>query len=122
MAGRLLYDPDCGFCTRCATWLDGRGLRASIEPMTPALLQELGIDAERAGREIPFVADDGSITHGAAAVGRALATGPQPLRTLGLLLSHAPARWLANPVYRWVAAHRHELPGGTAACRLDHPH
>lgn len=121
MTGRLLYDPDCGFCTRCAAWLEGRGLHASVEPITPEMLQASGIDEERALREIPFVSDDGTVTHGAAAIGRALATGPQPLRTVGLLLCHAPVRWLANPVYRWVATHRHELPGGTAACRMPGP-
>ena len=29
-----------------------------------------------------------------------------------------PLGLLAWPVYRWIAGHRHLLPGGTAACSL----
>lgn len=119
MTGRLLYDPDCGFCTASAHWLQGLGLDATVEPMTPALLSELGVDAERAAREIPFVADNGTVSHGARAIGLALTSGPAWCRPVGWLLVHPPVRWLADPAYRLVARYRHRLPGGTGACRLN---
>lgn len=36
----------------------------------------------------------------------------------GLVLGLAPVRWLAWPVYRWVARNRARMPGGTPACAL----
>jgi predicted DCC family thiol-disulfide oxidoreductase YuxK len=114
----LLYDADCGFCTRSAGWLRGLGLAASIEPLQRADLPARGVDAARAQREIPFV-DDSSVSYGAEAIGRALATGRGAWRLIGLLLSRPPVLWLASPVYAAVAANRHRLPGGTDTCRLD---
>lgn len=114
----LLYDADCGFCTRSAGWLRGLGLAASIEPLQRADLPARGVDAARAQREIPFV-DDSSVSYGAEAIGRALATGRGAWRLIGLLLSRPPVLWLARPVYAAVAANRHRLPGGTDTCRLD---
>jgi predicted DCC family thiol-disulfide oxidoreductase YuxK len=42
-------------------------------------------------------------------------------RLAGTVLAVPPVRALAWPVYRWVARHRHQLPGGTAACELPAP-
>ena len=39
-------------------------------------------------------------------------------RAAGAVLGAPPLAWVAPPVYRLVAEHRHELPGGTAACAL----
>ena len=36
----------------------------------------------------------------------------------GRMLQWGPIRFAAWPAYQWVAAHRHMLPGGTAACSL----
>jgi predicted DCC family thiol-disulfide oxidoreductase YuxK len=116
-AAVLLFDADCGFCTRSAAWLGRIGLAARIEPLQGADLPALGVDATRAAREIPFVSADG-VSYGAEAIGRALATGSAPWQVLGALLAHPPLLWPARWVYRLVAAHRHRLPGGRAACRL----
>ena len=116
----LLYDADCGFCTRSAAWLKGRLPHLRIEPLQRADLDALGVDEVRAAREIPFVAGS-SVSYGAEAIGRALATGGGLWRLVGLVLSRPPVLWLARPVYALVAANRHRLPGGTANCRLDGP-
>lgn len=115
--GQLLYDPDCGFCTRSANWLVARGMRATATPLGP-WAAALGVDLERGQREVPFVRPDGRITWGARAIADGLATCRGPLRFLGGILALAPIQALARPVYRWVAEHRHELPGGTAQCKL----
>lgn len=115
--GHLLYDPDCGFCTRSATWLEARGVRAHVAPLSPAAA-ELGVDLERAQREVPFVRPDGRVTYGARAIADVMSTGRGLLRLGGGILSLAPVQALARPVYRWVAANRHDLPGGTAECKL----
>lgn len=114
----LLYDADCGFCTRSAGWLRRLGLRADVQPLQHADLQALGVDPVRAQRELPFVSPWGEVSYGAEAIGRALQTGPGPWRAVGWLVAHPPVLWLARPVYAVVAAHRHKLPGGTDTCRL----
>lgn len=114
----LLYDPDCGFCTTTANRMRGWGLGCAIEPITPLRLAELGVDPRRVIREVPFVHDDGRVVHGSDAMAAALRTGALPLRVAGAIISSAPVRPLAQLVYRQVAAHRHQLPGGTAACEL----
>lgn len=117
----LLYDADCGFCTASANWLGRRGLRAAIEPLQRADLQTLGVDAERARREIPFVdaADPARVSYGHLAVARALATGGPVWRLVGRLLQHPWLSWAARAGYALVARNRHRLPGSTTRCRLD---
>ncbi|GAA1392540.1 thiol-disulfide oxidoreductase DCC family protein [Luteococcus peritonei] len=118
MTSYLLYDPDCGFCTSTAQAMQGWGLGCRIEPMSPRRLAELGVDERRAARELPFVDEQGRTSHGAEAFGRALATGRGPVRLAGRLLASPALLWLAQPIYRQVAAHRHQLPGGTGACQM----
>lgn len=118
----LLYDADCGFCTASAAWLRRRRLRTAIEPLQGADLTALGVDAERARREIPFVEPDPAgarVSYGHLAVGRALATGGPGWRLAGRLLLHPPVSWLARAGYALVARNRYRLPGSTAACRID---
>ncbi|OLT38861.1 hypothetical protein BJF82_08345 [Kytococcus sp. CUA-901] len=120
----LLYDPDCGFCTRAAQVLARWPVTCEVAPMTPDRLAAAGVDAQRADREIPFVDDAGQVSYGAAAIAAALRTADRsaPLGRLvwaaGAALGAPPLAWVAPPVYRLVAEHRHELPGGTAACAL----
>ena len=56
----VLYDADCGFCTASAGWLGRRKLRTAISPLQRADLAALGVDADRARRQIPFVEPDGA--------------------------------------------------------------
>ncbi|MGO4956101.1 thiol-disulfide oxidoreductase DCC family protein [Luteococcus sp. Sow4_B9] len=119
MRGTLFYDPDCGFCTRAASVVAGWGLPIHVRPMSPASLTQAGVDLDRAWQEIPFVAADATVTHGARAFGEALSTGSGTLGLVGRALCHPLVLVVAEPVYRWVARHRHQLPGGTGTCRLD---
>ena len=56
---RLLYDADCGFCTRSAVFGRRLGLRAEILPMQDVDLAAHGITETQARRALPFVTDDG---------------------------------------------------------------
>lgn len=111
----LFYDPDCGFCTRAAGWLVRFGARCAVRPLTP----DSPVDLDRASREVPFVALSGEVAWGSDAIAAALATCRAPWPLAGWLLRTPPVRPVARAVYRWVAAHRHELPGGAPTCRLD---
>lgn len=116
----LLYDADCGFCTRCARWLEraapARGYR--IAAWQETALDSLGLTPRQCGEAAWFIAADGTQHRGSDAIAQALVHGPAALRPLGSLLTAPGVRWVAALVYGWVARFRHRLPGGTPRCRL----
>ena len=114
----LLYDADCGFCTRSARLAARLPLRTEVRPLQSTDLVEAHVSPERAQAEIPFVAADGAVAYGHAAVAGALRTGPLPFRLIGRALVSRPVDPVAKATYRWIAGHRHQLPGGTAACAV----
>ena len=119
MDGRLLYDADCGFCTRVAKRLAVLRLPVEISPLQAADLGVLGVSPERATREIPYVGADGRVFYGHAAFAAALRTGRAPYRALGVFLVLGPFDGIFQRIYAWVARHRHELPGGAPTCQLE---
>lgn len=119
----LLYDADCGFCTRVAENLWRLQLAAVVEPMQSRDLPVLGVDPERALREMPFIDAGGRVSYGHRAWAQALRHSHPVLRPAGHLLDAPVVRSLAGRVYAWVSANRHRMPGGTAACSIprDNP-
>jgi predicted DCC family thiol-disulfide oxidoreductase YuxK len=117
--GVLLYDGDCGFCTRSAMFLRKR-LRTPVEvlPWQSVDLAPLGVTAAQCAEAVQYVAG-GRVSAGPAAVADVLRGARARLwRLAGWLLGRRPALVLAGPVYRWIARNRHRLPGGTVACEL----
>lgn len=114
----LLYDADCGFCTRAVGWAPRLRLDLDVRALGTVDLPALGVDPQRARRELPHVMSDGTVTYGHLAVASALLTGPVLARVLGRCVGSRSLDRPAAAVYRWVAAHRHRLPGGRATCVL----
>ena len=114
----LLYDADCAFCSRVAGYAARVRLRVTVAPIQVTDLGALGVSPTRAMRELPFVGTDGAVVYGHAAVAAALATGAAPLRLLARAIAFGPLDRVSARLYRWVAAHRHQLPGGSAACAV----
>lgn len=121
MAGVLLYDADCAFCTRAASAVPRLRLSVGVCPLQSVDLVGLGVDPERANRELPFVDGTGSVSYGHAAVASALRTGPLPLRLLGVAMTLPGLNVVFASLYRLVAANRHRLPGGSSTCQLPSP-
>lgn len=113
--GHVVYDADCGFCTRSARWVD----------RAPVSWQSLDLDAVGATREqadsyAGFLSADGRITAlGAPAIAQAMQARGGWTRPLGRLMTLPGVRNLAALVYPVVARNRHKLPGGTAACKPE---
>ncbi len=114
--GALLYDADCGFCTRSAGWLRRLRVRCDVLPQRPALLTAWRIDAARARREVPFISPAGHVVWGASAIAASLRTGPWWVRWVGWLISAPGLAWVARFIYQWVARHRMWF---SAACATD---
>jgi predicted DCC family thiol-disulfide oxidoreductase YuxK len=115
----LVYDGDCAFCTSSIRWARRLRLRAdAITAYQHADLPALGLTPEQCDEKLQWVADSGRVSSGHEAVARLLLASPLPWRPVGAVLLVPPVSWLAARVYAWVAANRHRLPGGTAACAL----
>ena len=120
----LVFDGDCGFCTTAAGFLERRVASAprrgglSVVPWQRADLPALGLTEAQCSEAVQFV-DAGARSYaGAPAIAAALGAGPAAYRLVGAVMGLPGVRGLAAVVYRWVAAHRHRLPGGTPACRM----
>lgn len=114
----MLNDADCGFCMRAAAWVPRLGCRVEQAAIQGTDLAALGVDAERAVVEMPYVHPGGVVDYGHRAWAAILRTGPLPWRVVGWLLTTRTVEPLARRVYHWVAQNRHRLPGGTSACEL----
>ncbi|GAA3517031.1 thiol-disulfide oxidoreductase DCC family protein [Actinocatenispora rupis] len=117
MRPTFLYDGDCAFCTTCAGFLE-RHIPTSAEvlPWQYADLAALGVTQEQAEAAVQWIGAGHAA--GPDAIARVLRDAGSYWRPLGAVLGAPPVRWLAWPVYRWIARHRDRMPGGTPACAL----
>lgn len=112
----MLYDADCGFCTRSSAKVHLLGVDVTRASIQETDLAPLGIAESRALMEMPYVHRDGRVEYGHRAWSAILKTGPLPVRGLGRLMRTRAVDPVAARVYRWVSAHRDRLPGGTSQC------
>ncbi|PID54569.1 MAG: thiol-disulfide oxidoreductase [Micrococcales bacterium] len=119
MSPTLVFDGDCGLCSRLASL--ARRLRACEQAYRVVAYQQtdltaLGLTTQECAQALQWVEANGRIETGAAAVARLLLAGRWWARPGGALLLLPGVRALSAVAYRWVATHRHRLPGGSAAC------
>ena len=123
----LLFDGDCAFCSSSVRFAE-RNLSPSLWQAVPFQFADLEalsmftdgqVTEERAVHEVLWITPNRRVYGGAQAAAQLLLRSRRPLwSTLGALLTLPPVRPVAAAVYRWVAANRYRLPGGTAACAL----
>jgi predicted DCC family thiol-disulfide oxidoreductase YuxK len=116
----LVYDGDCGFCTAVARFAQRRiRTDARIVPWQRLDLAEIGLTRGQCLEAVQWIGADGRRGAGPVAIGYLLRTAAPGWRPVGWLLRLPPVRALAWPVYRWIARHRHQFPGGTPACAVS---
>lgn len=115
----LVFDGDCAFCTTSVNALEK--LLPAFPPTSPWQwldLDELGLSIDDVTRYAWVVTP----THqyaGHLAFSALLRMQRAPgWRFLGHLIATPPFSWAAALGYRFIAANRHRLPGGTPACAL----
>jgi predicted DCC family thiol-disulfide oxidoreductase YuxK len=108
----FVFDGDCGFCRRWATWLQRR-----LPPGTPIVafqaLEDLpayGLDPADVGAASWWVASDATVHRGARSFAHALRTSPGPWRLVGRTLAAPGVRSIADQAYKLVARNRQRLP------------
>src|ERR1051326_4894644 len=114
----LIFDGDCGFCTRSVNVIKRLPVDADITPYQFADLELYGTTEERASYEVLWVDRSGEVHGGAQAIARLLVSAGGIYAVAGQLLRIPPLRWMAAGVYRAVANNRQRMPGGTVACAL----
>lgn len=114
----LIYDADCGFCTRSAKWLAKRGA-VSIQPWQGIRdLKSIGL-TEQMVEAAAYWADGGEVRASAeAAIANALIARGTGWQIAGKFILLPGIRQPASAVYKLIAKNRHAMPGGTEACRL----
>jgi predicted DCC family thiol-disulfide oxidoreductase YuxK len=121
-SGILLYDGDCGFCSRWVLWARTHlPAEVAIESSTSADLEELGVSVAEARAAAWWIEPDGRRRRGHAAIARTLVECRGMWRVFGHVLVLPPVSWCAAGVYALVARYRSHLPGGSPSCRLHRP-
>ncbi len=110
VTARLVYDGDCGFCTRCARWLDRNARDVEVVPWQSLDLAEVGL-TEQQVRAAAYWLDDQVVDSGEGAIARSLVACGSGYAVLGRLLLLGGVRRVAAVAYRLVARHRGRLPG-----------
>lgn len=121
-SAQLIYDGDCGICTQLSAVVTHQ-VRPQPDSFGVAAYQHLdlaalGLTAAQCEQALQWVAADGRVSSAQDAVARLLLSGRVWQRPAGALLLVPGVNTLAGLAYRWVAANRHRLPGGTPACSL----
>lgn len=121
MRATLVFDGQCGFCTRCAGWLHrlDRRKQVRLRPFQGhGVLTECGLTAAQAAASVSWIDNDtGRQASGAEAVNLALAAA---LGTRAPLVLYRFTRPVQERLYRLVARNRHRLPGVRPYCET-HP-
>ncbi len=117
----FIFDGECGFCTSSAGVLRrffDPGSRYAIAPYQLLDLTAYGLTPSACDRAAQFVGADGSVSAGHRSIAKALQHSLPVWRPLGVALTLPGIDGLASRAYRWVAAHRGQLPAGTPACAV----
>ena len=120
MRGTVVFDGECGFCTRTVGWLhrlDRRGRVRTRPWQGHGVLASTGLTEEQASTAVWWLGEDGRRAHGAEAANAALSAA---LGTRLPLAVYRVTRWLQERAYVRIARSRHRLRGVTPYC-TSHP-
>lgn len=120
----LVFDGDCGFCTSTVDQLRRLLPRfPRAQPWQRLDLASLDLTIDDVTTSAWLIDGDSGRRWRGAQVFAALLRGQRGAlpRLAGATLAAPGVRDLAALGYDWIAAHRHELPGGTPACALPPP-
>lgn len=118
---RLIYDGDCGFCTKSAMFGKER-LKKDVEILPWQSIEDLsvyGIDQTDVQQRAYFVDNDDLVFGGASGVLRFAKNMKFPWPIIARLLLLPGIAFFSELVYRFVARNRHVMPGSTRDCEIE---
>lgn len=103
----LLYDGDCGFCTKSIrVWQKMTRDRIACAPYQTALPQFPQVTAAQCNSAVQLILSTGKVYSGAHAVFKSLALADKYRALLWLYEKFLPFRWISERFYRFVARNR----------------
>ena len=117
----LIYDGDCGFCTRCAEWAQRRLPKGHAVAAWQHLpdLDELGLTVADVTSASYWIDADGRPHPGEQGIAMALIAIGGIWTVAGRALLMPNLRKIAAALYRLIARNRQRMPGGSASCQVD---
>jgi len=118
-SGLLIFDGDCGFCTKTARLFgDFAGDAAEVAPWQALNLDDYGLTKQDCATAA-FWVQDGVAYRAVDGFAKGLQVCKQPWPVVGKIMSVPPVSWVAKAIYPIVAKYRYRLPGSTDACRIN---
>ena len=106
----LIFDGDCAFCERCASWIAARlPAGTPVVASQQADLAALGLSAQQASDAAWWIDTDRQTHRGHRAIAAALQTCGGGWGRLGRVMTVPVISTLAAGVYELVARNRHRL-------------
>jgi len=118
---KLLYDGDCGFCTKSALFAKKR-LTKDPEIITWQSVDDLkkyNLSVDDVTKRAYFINDAGKAIGGSKAIFSVGKLMKNPWRLIAKFLSLPIFSWITETVYNLVAKNRHHMPGSTQACKVE---
>jgi predicted DCC family thiol-disulfide oxidoreductase YuxK len=101
----LVYDGECGFCTRCARWVELHADKVEVVPWQSLDLAAVGLTQQQV-RDSAYWIEGPSVSGAEGAVARSLMRCGATYAVIGRALLLPGVRFVAAPGYRFVARHR----------------
>lgn len=117
MERTLIFDGECGFCTRAAQWaIDHAREPFAAVPYQATSPDRYGLTVDQARERVWWIEDNVQLD-GHRAVGRILRACRGPWPVLGRAIATPPLSWAAVVGYELVSRVRHRLPGTRPAVK-----
>jgi predicted DCC family thiol-disulfide oxidoreductase YuxK len=116
----VIYDGDCAFCSSAARFAQRRiakELNFAAYQLTE--LAPYGLTAAECAQSLKFVDQNGKIHSAQNAIAEILISSGKLWYGFGKFLKLPGINFLAALGYKFVAANRHRLPGGTPTCKMN---
>ena len=116
----VLYDGDCAFCSSAARFAEQRiakNLHFAAYQLTE--LVPYGLTAAECAQALKFIDQSGNIHSAQNAIAEILISSGKIWYGFGKLLKLPGINLIAALGYKFVAANRHKLPGGTPTCKMN---